>query len=252
MSVLLAAATAAAILAQPECSWNRPGADPYRGTVADAINRYRDIHVNDRRALIARVATGQPDDEVAITRDAISGKYGYGSEIRDMYFGATQPRLCRSVDRRRWTPTRSEPGAVYCVKEQCVLIPRICGNVSRIERKRLSDKPVADLTIPAPPEVPPEYPFDWLAGLELGLADGPGPAGFGEPDYPGEPVLGGPFGHSLAAGGSPANWEDSPAPLAPVPEPSTWAMLLGGLALCLRRGMRRQCAGKRASKQVSA
>lgn len=133
MSILLVATLAAASAIQPSCSWDRPGANPYTGKTATAVDRYSDIPASVRRELKQRIADGKFDEMVAITRDAISGKGQYSPTIHDMHFGPAS--VCANITRSKWSDTRSEPAEVYCVKDHCILIPRICGNVSRIERR---------------------------------------------------------------------------------------------------------------------
>lgn len=130
MSLLLAVTLAAAV--QPTCSWDNPGRNPYTGGTAAAIDRYTDIPEAVRSTLKRRLEEGQSDDKVSITREHIAGKYQYDNAIRDMHFGRAS--VCATVTRDKWSETRAEPAAVYCVGEHCILVPRICGNVSRITR----------------------------------------------------------------------------------------------------------------------
>lgn len=227
MAIVLAAA-AAAILVQPVCSWDRPGVDRYRGTPAAALAHYRDIAVADRAALARRITAGIPDDTVQISRSAIAGHHQYESAISDMHFGAG--RMCRSVTRARWPAAHREPAGVYCVGDECVLVPEVCGNVSRVRRIVTSGSGAPGTTggaprtpvelPPMPPAPVPVYPIVPSGGDELPLWAGPGAPLIPPPrlDYPG-----------------PGREISGPVPLAPVPEPSTWAMLLGGLALVLGR-----------------
>lgn len=131
MSTLLAsAAVATAMLSH--CSWNQPGRNPYRGSVTEAVSRYVDIPAPVRARLIARIESGRADDTVAIMRDSIAGKYDYSPRITGMHFG--QRTLCETVTRDGWSATAREPAAVYCVGEQCLIVPKICGNISRVQR----------------------------------------------------------------------------------------------------------------------
>lgn len=257
MSTLLAIALAATVANAPtDCSWDRPGANPYTGTPEAAIDRYTDIPENVRRKLKHRLTYGNPDEMVDIKRDAISGKHNYSPTIRDMHFGKAQ--LCHSVSRSKWSADRVEPAAVYCADSHCILVPQICGNVSRITR--LAPGTAA---VPAPNK---ELSLqDWgehVGSYELGLIDAP------EEEEPGEdskalrnmlafqaPAQAEPDDDSgrpprnLAAerpaggpGGGGRATED--VPVAPVPEPETWAMMLGGLGLVgyLARRQRRRSA----------
>jgi len=223
MSLLLAAATAT-MLVQPVCSWDRPGVDRYRGAPVAALEHYRDIPAADRAALARRIAAGIPDDEVAIGPRSIEGNYRYDNAIGDMHFGSR--RMCRTVTRTKWAPGHREPAQVYCVNGECVLIPRVCGNVSRVRRITTAQHgapaapapahppvkaapPLAVQPAPVYPAVParPEDPPSWI---------GPGapPAVIPPLDYPGP-------GRDVSV--------PLPQPVSAVPEPSQWAMLAVGL-----------------------
>ncbi|WEF34164.1 MHFG family PEP-CTERM protein [Pseudoduganella chitinolytica] len=246
---LIAAALAATLSVSATCSWNRPGVDPYRGDTATALAHYPDIPAAQRKVLLDKITAGTPDDRVAIRRDAIVGDGRYDPAIRDMHFG--KARMCGTVDRSRWTEARSEPGAVYCADQHCILVPRICGNVSRITRRAKAapqqpDQPVAVAEpVPIEPWQPGRHPLDWLTGTELGLSDGPGDEGgdsdgADEGDGAGEPRL-------LAEGGNPALWGwDEDQPVQAVPEASTWAMLLAGAGVVA--GWSRRTARKAAAR----
>ncbi|MDQ2737043.1 MAG: MHFG family PEP-CTERM protein, partial [Pseudomonadota bacterium] len=114
------------------CSWDRPGNNPFMGDVVAAVDRYRDIPPEVRARLKARMAKREYDDIVSIRRDSISGRSQYGTTISEMHFGTHQ--VCRSVTRTAWRPDMQERGLVYCESEQCILVPTVCRNVSRITR----------------------------------------------------------------------------------------------------------------------
>ncbi|WP_374360511.1 MHFG family PEP-CTERM protein [Pseudoduganella danionis] len=128
----LALATASVVPAAEPCSWDHPGRNPYRGSIAAAIDRYTDIPPAVASTLKRRMAENQADDKVIITRDAITGREQYAPEIRAMHFGAAS--VCANVTRSGWSASRQEPAQVYCVGTVCILVPRICGNISRITR----------------------------------------------------------------------------------------------------------------------
>ncbi|MRX09567.1 PEP-CTERM sorting domain-containing protein [Pseudoduganella sp. FT25W] len=165
MSVFLAAALAAAI--QPTCSWDRPGQNPYTGSPAAAIDRYTDIPAAVRSTLKRRIEERQADDSVTITRDAIAGKSDYDPAIHDMHFGAAS--VCASVTRSKWAASRAEPAAVYCVGEHCILVPRICGNVSRISK--LAPKSPAVAAASAADEQAPVPQFADISLIDPDLPD---------------------------------------------------------------------------------
>ena len=132
ITLALALASASAVPAEPSCSWDRPGHNPYRGSIGAAIDRYTDIPPAVASTLKRRMTEQQPDDNVIITRDAITGRERYAAQIRDMHFGAAS--VCHSVTRSGWSERRQEPAKVYCVGQVCILVPKICGNISRITR----------------------------------------------------------------------------------------------------------------------
>jgi len=125
----------------PECSWDRPGVNPFMGDVVAAVDRYQDIPAATRDKLKARMKARSYDDIALIERDGISsaGKAEYAPEIRDMHFGPGA--VCKTVTRTRWTAKTQERGLVYCEDGQCILVPTVCRNVSRI--RRLEPRPAA-------------------------------------------------------------------------------------------------------------
>nr|WP_315399499.1 MHFG family PEP-CTERM protein [uncultured Duganella sp.] len=264
MSTLLAITLAAAATVQPSCSWDNPGANPYTGNPAAAIDRYTDLPESARVKLKRRIEYGNPDEMVTITRDAITGRHHYDPKIRDMHFGAAS--VCGSVTRTKWSEKRAEPAAVYCAEDHCILVPKICGNVSRITRLALpgAKPPVAATPAPRPAWDMPD--------TELGLLDAP-PAEPLPAQLPEVVLLSAPVRPVVAAAPPAAppkdDWYNRPRPIAggpigsgvpgtmirppvipstpgnpvsPVPEPETYAMMLAGLGLVgyLARRKRKQ------------
>lgn len=242
MSALFAIALAAAAATAPtDCSWDNPGANPYTGTAEAAIDRYVDLPEKVRTKLKYRLQYGNPDEVVAITRDGIQGRHGYGATIRDMHFG--KDKVCGTVSRARWSAQRTEPGAVYCADSHCILVPEICGNVSRITR--LGAAPEPDVASRSRTPVEKTLAFDWndhVGTYELGLYNAP-------EQYAPEPSW---LLRSMPALRQPGGWEpvsEYPTrgpvqprllaatrgpvgePVTPVPEAETWAMLLAGLGM---------------------
>ena len=267
MSTLFAIALAAASTVQPSCSWDRPGANPYTGNTDAAIDRYTDIPERTRVKLKYRLTYGNPDETVNITRDAITGKYVYDAQIRDMHFGAAS--VCHTVTRSKWAASRSEPGAVYCVDQHCILVPKICGNVSRIVRPR-----PAVAQVPPPAAATPPNWSEHVGDTDLGLLDAPivedvpnlRTAGFLPPPVvelapveertvergftprpvpPNQPIYPG-------SGVRPPPPPVTPgSPVAPVPEPETYAMLLAGLGLMGFAARRKQRAAAAAAAKTA-
>jgi len=201
MSLALAA-TLAASMTLPSCSWDRPGANPFMGDVVAAVDRYTDIPGPVRAKLKARMEARQYDEIAAIRRDSITGKRKYAPEIRDMHFG--QGQICNTVTRARWSDDMLERGLVYCESGHCILVPTVCRNVSRI--KRLGGDRVAsagDDPLLAPDEIV----------ARSGGGDGAGGGGGGLGDGGSAPMLAlnaapGAEGAEAASGGS-ASFEAS-------------------------------------------
>jgi hypothetical protein len=158
------------------CSWNHPGVNPFMGDVVAAVDRYRDIPPEVRARLKARMEKREYDDLVSIRRDSIDGRggYDYGNTITDMHFGTHQ--LCRSVTRSSWTPDMQERGLVYCESGQCILVPTVCRNVSRITRGGVGpDAAAAPPLLASAPDLAGFPPIDWFgpAGAGIPAADAP-------------------------------------------------------------------------------
>lgn len=131
MSLVLTAALVASTAALPNCSWDRPGFNPFMGNVVAAVDRYADIPAPVRATLKKRMAARQYDEIASIKRDSIGGKYNY-SDLRDMHFGAGQ--VCQTVTREKWSDKNEERGLVYCESGHCLIVPTVCRNVSRVTR----------------------------------------------------------------------------------------------------------------------
>jgi len=250
------AAQAPAATTLDVCSWDRPGIDPFMGDVVAAVDRYQDIAVDVRERLKARMVKREYDDVVSIRRDSITGRarVRYGSAIRDMHFG--NAKVCHSVSRAAWSAQMRERGLVYCESGHCILVPTVCRNVSRIARAEVANEH-AEGDVPeleAPPVaaldlLPTPIPFD-LAPPVLAVDAGPGAeaqpegypqsagAGAGEGAH-GSFASGSAVASIAATGGkgdgvttapqAPSNLEVAAA-IAPVPEPETWGLMIGGLA----------------------
>ncbi|MBP8144827.1 MAG: MHFG family PEP-CTERM protein [Inhella sp.] len=246
-TLVLAASASTATL--PNCSWDRPGVNPFMGDVVAAVDRYRDIPAATRAKLKARLKDRAYDEIAVIHRDGISGQAQYGAEIRDMHFG--RGSVCRSVTRSKWSAQHQERGLVYCEDGQCLIVPTVCRNVSRITR--LGPKPVAgaaqDEVVTPLAQAQPEAPLLFeppAAGGEtaptsfvqaaapnapaLALAPTPLPGpGIGGGTPPSLPPIGG-------VPPLPPGLPPLPAVTPPAPEPAAWlTMGLGLAALLLRR-----------------
>lgn len=122
-------------LAGAACDWSTPGRAPYRSggdpSAAAAVESYRDIPA-DVRADLATKIRGQREDAIAfVTRDGITSPQGTVSGLRDMHWRAG---VCSGpVMRAGWAPDRVEPALVYCTAGYCLAVPKVCGNVSRVD-----------------------------------------------------------------------------------------------------------------------
>ena len=253
-SIALAASGAASGAALPHCSWDKPGVNPFMGDVVAAIDRYQDIPEPVRARLKERMLKRDYDEFVTIQRDGIKGKAQYGSDIRDMHFGANS--ICKTVSRAKWTQQYEERGLVYCEGSQCILVPTVCRNVSRIQRIAPKQTAVApgqvsniasatreeetplelEATSAGPLMAAEPGSFAKMAGGGSGLDVGPGVTpgtliGGSSPSFsggsnpgPGSGALGRPF-ISLP----PGQVQVPPPPTPAVPEPETWALMLAGL-----------------------
>jgi len=238
----------------PQCSWDRPGVNPFMGDVVAAVDHYKDIPAATREKLKARMKARSYDDIAVIERDAIKGQAPYAPEIRDMHFGPGA--ICRTVTRSKWTATTQERGLVYCEDGQCILVPTVCRNVSRIRRL---EKPAAVAPARAANVASSTRESEEMAPLEFDPpAAGPvaaAPASFASQS--GVPTLGSlPAPVSIPGGGGPGLISIGMPPLPPatvrttdsphdvlapaVPEPGTWAMIALGLLVVIFRARQKR------------
>jgi PEP-CTERM motif len=271
-----------------QCNWDRPGHNPFMGEVVPAIDRYLDIPTPVRMRLKERMAQRRYDDLVDIRRDSIRGKHEYGAEIRDMHFGLD--RVCGQVTRGAWNESMRERGLVYCDSGHCILVPTVCRNVSRIERREPQraaaatgeqDLSAQTLDFDAPSAGAPAAPdsfaaaaapalptggaddasiepandssaapgaYSWLAGGGGGTwgstwGSGAGSAGGASGSgAPGQESSAGFLGGPITSGGGAEGGASLPPVTAPVPEPSTWAMMVLGLLAVVVASRRRRPA----------
>jgi PEP-CTERM motif len=250
MSILVTTAFAATAMLS-NCSWNSPGRNPYRGSVRDAVSRYVDIPAPARARLVARIEAGQADDTVAIMRDSIAGKYDYSPQITDMHFG--QRTVCGTVVRDGWADTVREPAKVYCEGDQCLIVPRVCGNISRVRRivGAGGGRAGAAAALPAPLEMRPAAapaPLRVASPDDVAMADALAQVAAG-PEMVQLPsaAFSSPFGsgsRALDLTGRDAGPDSQLTHPAPVPEPATAGMLGAGLALVLGMAWRRARRGR--------
>ena len=158
------------------CSWDNPGADPYRApvgpSVAAAVARYN-FPKPVQTALTAKVRRMDSDALVKIGRDSLTSATGTATNLRDMHFG--KDRVCLGpVLRSKWEASRTESALVYCEQGYCIAVPVICGNVSRIDYTRTPKKEpdVRAWEGPVKPRPVPEPGSLVLVSLALALLKG--------------------------------------------------------------------------------
>lgn len=215
-----------AIFSNP-CSWDKPGFNPYTGSVENAIHNYKDIPPGIQTRLIAKIKSGDFDDTVSIKRDSIEGNFSYDPEIKGMHFGKN--RTCSSVTRRGWSETHFEPSKIYCERSYCIAIPSVCNNVSRVTRY-YSESAANNSGIGGGGYGQSNYPTNWYKSTEYSWVNSTPPpvtpwAPVPQPSYP-VMVLTPPY-----IPGN--NWIGPNIPIPAVPEAPLWQYLLAGLGLIL-------------------
>lgn len=223
----------------PVCSWNNPGQNPYMGDLREAVLMQSDIPVDVLYRLAHRVDRKEYDELVKIKRDSIEGtKATYSSHIWNMNFGS-RGRVCMTVDRSKWQDQAFEMAMVFCEGQYCILLPEVCRNISRIMRLP------GELARETIPSLPMET-FESLAST-------PTPSAFVAIE------LGQPDDSSMVASSSFQDVHQTIPKMgfiptdnyggkgghvgviaAPVPEPSTWIMMLVGLVGLLAWSSRRK------------
>ena len=182
------------------CVWGKPGRNPYRGTVEQALNMAA-LPAEVVREIARQVQAGTPVDQLEISTAAIrataSGRQFNPANVA-MTYGTT---LCLGT-RVNFPAGHTEEAALYEAADHAgrvyaVMVPKVCGNVSvlgQLKRKTLT-----------------------------GLSAGAGPD---DPELRYMPPMldGGPQVRSVVAG------PDSHT----VPVPGTLVLVLGGLALLWR------------------
>jgi hypothetical protein len=237
------------------------------GDVVAAVDRYQDIPAATRAKLKARMKARSYDDIAVIERDAIrsQGKAEYAPEIRDMHFGPGA--ICRTVTRTKWTAKTQERGLVYCEDGQCILVPTVCRNVSRVRRL---DKPSAVAPSSATNMASSTREGENAAPLEFeppaaGPMAGTAPDSFAQqsgvptladatPQGSNPGTLNSPTSQAATSGGGPSIAgtgvpslppgvriaESNPGNTPAVPEPHTWAMIALGLLVVGFRARQRR------------
>lgn len=242
LALAMAAPAAHAALRTVEpLHWSRPGAEPYTGTVADALAAMG-LPADVRDRLEARIALAQADGWAWFT------PHGIVSDAGDVFAPHFDMTTGNAIAPGSTVGFRegAQAARMYRDGEFVVLIPTICRNATR------AYPPGWPGPLPAGPGMPPAIP---APGPDALLPPGgwwPGapipPVLHGEPGYPwapDTPALGwplllpgvppagfGPGGPAYLDGPASAPW---PAPAVPVDAPAPLLLIAAGVALAAWR-----------------
>lgn len=232
------------------CEWRAPGSDRYMQPLGQAVDRLTYIPADVRATLKQRLADPRKhvnaDDHILMTAASVVGEAGQWL-VRDMNAGRGQ--VCwGEVTRATWQPGQAERALVFCEQGWCVAYFSVCRNIA-----------TAVLVQPRAP-ITPDVPGGGGGGGDKGYEDPQGkglrarmpygiditwediaqldlvPVRVATPETLLWPEWGVPY-RPFAVRTAPLNsLADEtvpvvPAPVAPIPEPSTLALLLAGLGL---------------------
>ncbi|MDO9284155.1 MAG: hypothetical protein Q7U26_04610, partial [Aquabacterium sp.] len=115
------------------CHWGQPGRNPYRGTMAQALQAAQ-LPAEVVRAIVAQQQAGQPAGRLSITRDAIR----HTTDGREFDPGAVALTFGRTLcvgTRVNFAPGHEELADYYEARDaqgrlHSVMVPDVCGNVS--------------------------------------------------------------------------------------------------------------------------
>lgn len=132
------AAEEAALTVRHGCAWGRPGRNPYRGTMAQALHAAQ-LPPEVVRQFVALQQAGQKSGRLEIRRGAIrtvDGGREFNAESFAMTFGHT---LCLD-SRVNFAPGHVEAADLYEVRDDqgrrhAVMVPDVCGNVSVLSQR---------------------------------------------------------------------------------------------------------------------
>lgn len=136
-----------------DCAWGEPGRQPYRGTVAQALEAAR-LPEEVVRRIDVMVSLGIVSDQVVISRNAIRAvrsQRQFDSKIVAMGFANT---LCFGT-RVNFEPGHLEFADLYDATDSkgnsyAVMVPYVCGNVSVLAERAEREGSVADAVMPIP------------------------------------------------------------------------------------------------------
>ena len=115
------------------CVWGKPGRDPYRGTVEQALNMAT-LPPEVVREIARQVKAGAPADELVIANDGIRA-VGSGRKFNPQNVAMTYGKTLCLGTRVNFVAGHTEPAALYEAADHAgriyaVMVPPVCGNVS--------------------------------------------------------------------------------------------------------------------------
>jgi hypothetical protein len=122
----------ATFTAHAACDWNSPGSNPQTGDKAASIENYKDIPPAIRAILKEKIEKKKYDDVATISRNAIRGGNDY-TNARDMHWGNN--RMCKGeVVRSRWSEKQTHGAMIFTYAGYTIAIASVCGNVFRLDQ----------------------------------------------------------------------------------------------------------------------
>lgn len=120
------------------CAWGRPGGNPYKGSVEQALNAAR-LPPEVVAAVASKVKAGQTSDELVISNDGIRGQR-LGRDYSPRGFAMTYGHTICLNTRVNFRPGHVERAALYEVNDaqgrrHAVMVPEVCGNVSVLSER---------------------------------------------------------------------------------------------------------------------
>lgn len=122
-----------ALTLRQHCAWGRPGGNPYKGTVEQALQA---AHLPEDvvRQVAAKVKAGEVTDQLLIDNAGIHGQK-HGRQFASRGFAMTYGHTLCVNTRVNFRPGHVEKAALYEVndasgKRHSVMVPEVCGNVS--------------------------------------------------------------------------------------------------------------------------
>lgn len=115
------------------CAWGKPGGNPYKGTVEEALTAAR-LPPDVIKEVALRVKNRDVTDRLTITNSSIRGDKT-GVEFDPRAIAMTYGRTLCLATRVNFKPGHQEPADLYTVtdgvgRRYSVMVPDVCGNVS--------------------------------------------------------------------------------------------------------------------------